>query len=906
MKNFVFLIGLIILTATGFAQTVSYDSGYSTRRHAADHFYKMVTWDDSGYKEFTYSNRDAAGNMVEFMNWRAIFPAGYNKNNANKYPMIVMLHGAGESGRAWDGRYSYEVADLRYDNNGHNLFHGGQAHRDAVNRSPSNTRAFPGIVIFPQVSYSGNWEGGWEGGQLNSNGAMAVKVIEHMINNYQVDNNRIYLHGLSNGGRGTWDISSKRPDLFAAVLPMSAIASDAEAMTNVHVTTPFWQFQGGKDSNPTPSAALKGINMLIAKGGSPRYTLYPTLGHSTWNTAYAEPDFFSWILAQDKRKIYVFGGDPRLCQDETDTLKLGFSAGFQSYQWTFQGADIPGATGRYLKLAHVGTYTVKFMRSDNQWYESFPLEVTYKPLSQYSPAITNTGSVILPIDVSAKNVVDVNGPLGFIQYNWFKDGNKIATTTTSKRNISLNTGLVSDAGSYTLKIKEISGLSIGCQSQPSNIIKVVYVTPHIGPTPAVLNDPTALAPNQVSLTWTDSPGEEYYEVWRTRRTFNGYSSESYKMIAKLDVNILSFVDAGVRPFAQYRYRVRAIGGEDGKFSNEKTITMPEDVTPPTAPTDLQVSSIVDLKTTLSWLPSTDNDLLAPYQVFINSTLAGTTATNSFQFINLVPGSTNKVGVRAVDMRGNRSDTVSIMFYVPSEGLAYKYYEYTTSFTNVASFDFTVIPKKTGIANNFDISVRNRNDKFTFWFEGFIQIDEAGTYSFFTNSDDGSLLYINNTLVVNNDGRHSARERTGTYEFLSPGRYPIKVTYYDYSSSEILQVSYDPPGTAVKQLIPNNKLFQIPAPSSSGRISRDGAIVKTDDVEKAKVTAYPNPFIDEITVSRGSTDSREVRLYDHTGNIVNTVEFADGATETSMELRDVPKGIYFISVGNTRIRVLKKE
>jgi predicted esterase len=904
MKKLMFAILLLITGQLVLAQTLRYDSGTTLRRNIPDHYYKMVTWDDTQYKEFSYVNKSATGSVVEFMNWRAIFPAGYDRRNPKKYPMIVMLHGAGESGRSWEGRFTYEFADLRYDNNGHNLLHGGQQHRDAVNRSSTNSRAFPGIVIFPQVNHSGAWESGWNSGQLNTNGKMAIKIIEYMITNYQVDNNKIYLHGLSNGARGTWDVSTKRPDLFAAILPMSGVANNTEEMTSVHVTTPVWLFQGGVDTNPTPSAAQKLINTLVAKGGSPRYTLYPNLAHTTWNTAYAEPDFFSWMLAQDKRKIYVFGGDPRLCQGEGDTVRLGFSSGFKSYQWTISGSAIPGATSRYFKTATVGTYTVKFMRSDNQWYESFPVNVVHKPLSVYSPAITNTGSVVLPIDISAKNVVDLNAPAGFSQYNWFKDGKKIATTTTGKVNVSLNTGLATDAGSYALKVKESSG----CQSQQSNVVRLVYTSPHVGPSPSVLATLTALSITQTSLAWTDSPGEGYYEIWRTRKALNGYASEAYKVVGIVNANTLSFVDRGLRPFAQYRYRVRAIGGDDGKFSNEKTVTMPDDTILPAAPTAVQVSSVVDLKATLSWLPSTDNDLVASYEVFLGSTLMGTTTSNSYLFANLLPGTTYVAGVRAVDGRGNRSAMVTVTFYVSDVGVMYKYFEPATALSSLAGFDFSVLPKKSGVTANFDISVRARSDNFVFSFDGFIQIDLIGTYSFFTNSDDGSRLYINNNLVVDNDGLHSTTERTGTFAFTSIGRFPIKVIFFENGGGEVLQVSYDPPGIAAKQLIPNNKLFLKgdPIAISSVRTTADVSLDETEDVEKAKVTAYPNPFIDQITVSRGSTEAREVRLYDHTGKIVKTIGFADGASEANMELRDMPKGIYFISVGNTRIRVLKKE
>lgn len=901
-KIFTISLLAIVLSLPTIAQTVRYDSGTSLRNNKLAPYFKMVTWDDSQYKEFNYRSLGSTGSVIEFMNWRAIFPPGYDKSNPQKYPMIIMLHGAGESGRSWQNRFVYLSSDERYDNNGNNLYHGGQAHRDAVNMASTNSKAFPGVVIFPQVHHSGAWESGWNSGSLNPNGKMAIKVIEHMINNYNIDINKVYLHGLSNGAKGVWDLSTKRPDLFAAILPMSGLASNSTEMTNTHVTTPLWLFQGGIDTNPSPTGAQTLINTLTNKGGSPRYTLYPTTGHSTWYQAYAEPDFFSWILAQDKRKIYVFGGDPFICQG--DSLKMGFSAGFSSYQWTLNGSVIAGSNSRYLKTVTPGTYTVKFMRTNNQWYESFPINVQLKSGSTTAPLLTNTGSVVLPIDINAQNVVNLVAPDGFVEYNWYKNGSKVATTTTNTRNISTGTGSLSQAGNYTVNIKESSG----CQSQISNIIKVVYTSPHVGPTAPTLSTPIILSSTQASLKWSDSPGEEYYEIWRYRRAVNGYTSEAYKLVGKVGANTLGYIDTGVRPMAQYFYRIRAIGGNDGKFSNEKVASLSEDTILPTAPSELQVSPIIDMKATVSWLASTDNDLIAFYEIFLESTLSDSTTTNSYSLTNLVAGSTYRVGVRAVDGRGNRSTSTTIVFSVASGGLNYKYYEPTISLTSLATFDFSVAPTKTGVVNNFDISVRNRNDKFVFSFDGFIQIDVVGTYTFFTSSDDGSRLYINGVMVVDNDGLHATVEKSGNYAFTTIGKHPIKVTFFEGGGGEVLKVSYDPAGSAAKQVIPAATLFLMgDSKSSSARLSQDESITESDkEVTNSEVEVYPNPFSDRITVSNGSVREGEIiRIYNQMGLLVKTVE-TQQTEDTTIELQYLPKGIYYLMVGDTKIRMLKRE
>jgi len=848
----------------------------------------MVSWDDSQYKEFTYRKLSATGNITEFMNWRAIFPAGYDKNNPQKYPMIVMLHGAGESGRSWTGVYDYPTTDPRYDNNGHNLLHGGSEHRTAVNRAASDPRAFPGIVIFPQVSHNGSWESGWSSGVLKTNGTMAATIIEHMISEYNADANRVYLHGLSNGAKGTWDLSSKRPDLFAAILPMSGVGTNRTEMSKIHNTTSVWLFQGGTDTNPTQSGGQTMINSIIAEGGNPRFTVYPTTGHGTWGQAYNEPDFFSWMLAQDKRKIYVFGGNASVCSGET--LKLGISAGYLAYQWTHNGIDIPGATTRYLTVSEGGTYRVRFQRRNSQWEESFPQEVNSVAASSLSPTLAYTGSIILPIDVSNKNVVDLIAPAGYAEYYWYKNNVLAATTSSNTRNILSGSGSTTTAGAYTVAVKEITG----CKSQQSSAVTAVYKSPHTGPAAPVLGSFTALSSTEVRLNWVDAPAESEYEIWRSRSAANGYVSESLKLIGRASQNSTTFVDNnGLRPMGKYSYRVRSVDGGDGVFSSSKSITLPEDVVAPSAPGNLTVSNLSGTSATLSWIASVDNDLISSYEITSNSILVSTVSSTSFTLTNLAPGAAYNIEVKAVDGRGNRSVAALTTFATPANGLFYTYYE-TGSLSDLATFNFSQTPTETGTVANFDISVRNRDDQFLFSFDGFIEISEVGTYTFFTASDDGSLLYIDGTLVVNNDGLHGVVEQSGSYTFSATGRYPIKVTFFENGGGEYLQVQYDPPGAAPKQLIPSAKLYLTDDSTAMGRTA-----------EETSLSVFPNPFTSKITLDlKGNTGT--VKLVNGTNFTSKSIAIPQGATEMEIDVSELPPGVYYLISGSKSIRILKEK
>lgn len=70
----------------------------------------------------------------------------------------------------------------------------------------------------------------------------------------------------------------------------------------------------------------------------------------------------------------------------------------------------------------------------------------------------------------------------------------------------------------------------------------------------------------------------------------------------------------------------------------------------------------------------------------------------------------------------------------------------------------------------------------------IQIEKEGTYTFYLNSDDGSKLWVNNELVVDNDGDHGVVEKNGSIA-LNPGTYPMQVVWFNGGGSGWLNVDY---------------------------------------------------------------------------------------------------------------------
>jgi hypothetical protein len=85
------------------------------------------------------------------------------------------------------------------------------------------------------------------------------------------------------------------------------------------------------------------------------------------------------------------------------------------------------------------------------------------------------------------------------------------------------------------------------------------------------------------------------------------------------------------------------------------------------------------------------------------------------------------------------------------------------------------------------------------FTGRLMIPSAGTYTFFTESDDGTLLYVNDRLVVANDGPQGMTERAGSIA-LAAGPATVRVEYHQGGGPSGLIARVQGPGV-VKQVIP---------------------------------------------------------------------------------------------------------
>ncbi len=133
----------------------------------------------------------------------------------------------------------------------------------------------------------------------------------------------------------------------------------------------------------------------------------------------------------------------------------------------------------------------------------------------------------------------------------------------------------------------------------------------------------------------------------------------------------------------------------------------------------------------------------------------------------------------------------------SPGLDYQYYE--GSFSDTTKLDGAK-PKANGLVEQFSLKPRKRTTNIGFQFSGLLTIPADGNYTFYASSDDGTRLYVDDQLVVDNDGIHGTTEKKGSLR-LTAGDHPIRVSYFDGGAETTLKISYEGPGLPKQEIPP---------------------------------------------------------------------------------------------------------
>ena len=234
-------------------------------------------------KEFVFSD----GNLLPY---RILYPENYDQSK--KYPLLLFLHGAGERGN----------------DNEKQLIHGSKLFLTEENR-----KNFPAIIVFPQCPAESFWavtkfdrtvqpvkmEFDYT---VSPNWPLtaANELVKKLSNEEAVDKSKIFIAGLSMGGMGTFESVYRYPELYAAALPICG-GGDVKNYDNRVAKTAFWVFHGAVDPVVNVKLSQEMVEKLTSLKIEVKYSEYPGVNHNSWDHAFAEKDFLSWMLLHQRK-----------------------------------------------------------------------------------------------------------------------------------------------------------------------------------------------------------------------------------------------------------------------------------------------------------------------------------------------------------------------------------------------------------------------------------------------------------------------------------------------------------------------------------------------------------------------------------------------------------------------------
>ena len=223
-------------------------------------------------------SQQAHQSMTITLNYLVYLPPEYNTSDETKWPLILFLHGAGERGDSLN-----------------------RVKRHGPPKLVEEGKDFEFIIISPQCP-ARQW---WSAELLN-------RLLDEVIGKYRVDEERIYVTGLSMGGFGTWDLASEYPQRFAAIAPICGGGHPELAWNMRHL--PVWVFHGAKDEVVSIGLSDIMVKSLKKYNNKVKYTVYPEATHDSWTETYDNPELYEWFLQNKKFKPEAVTIDTKLLE----------------------------------------------------------------------------------------------------------------------------------------------------------------------------------------------------------------------------------------------------------------------------------------------------------------------------------------------------------------------------------------------------------------------------------------------------------------------------------------------------------------------------------------------------------------------------------------------------------------
>jgi poly(3-hydroxybutyrate) depolymerase len=425
----------------------------------------------------------AVGTNGAPMGFYEYLPPDYSETSGKKFPVVLFLHGNGETGNG-----TTQLSKL--------------LGNDPLKFLAAGTKSLPAIVIAPQSASPWN----------TYSVPLLDSLLDKVFKTYAADPDRLYVTGLSGGGDGAFTYARAHPDRPAAIVPICPPIypwsfSDAPNLVDL----PIWAFHATNDTtvqswNTTDSMSLitpppadkfiegytsgKDGTALYSRSAAKhawtlsdtskvvdldtrlRLTLYASGGHAIWGRVYNNPDMWNWMFSFKRGGLLVSdspstpiptpnvsptvnGGVDKVITLPTNSVSLAASATdtdgtILSYAWSKVSggaAVLSNASSASVSITGLveGTYVFRVTVADNQGLSA----------SDDVQVIVNPAPVVTPPPVTDPlgQVIKIDFGNGGATANWNN-----ASTTVSSLDLKDTAGNLTGVKLVTVKdLKRVNG-----------------------------------------------------------------------------------------------------------------------------------------------------------------------------------------------------------------------------------------------------------------------------------------------------------------------------------------------------------------------------------------------------------------------------------------------------------------
>jgi predicted peptidase len=239
----------------------------------------------AGHAQISFEKKSFETKQGQVLPYQILLPKDYKPGK--KYPLLVVLHGAGERGTDNDAQMKY----------------GKSVFLDSLNRIN-----YQAIVIFPQCPK----ESYWSSVKINRSTVPTTFVFDYtapinwplqavidLVKSIKHDKRRTYIMGLSMGGMGTMEAVSRFPKMFAAANPICG-GADLSYVTKYAKRVPLWVHHGDADIVVPVRHSRELVKAVQDQGVEIKYSEYAGVNHNSWDNAFKQPELLSWIFSHRK------------------------------------------------------------------------------------------------------------------------------------------------------------------------------------------------------------------------------------------------------------------------------------------------------------------------------------------------------------------------------------------------------------------------------------------------------------------------------------------------------------------------------------------------------------------------------------------------------------------------------